>query len=65
MTPEDRAYEDRRREELFAIAAEMTALGLPGADPDDPYIALLLKTGLEATQTHEELVEWLARRKPK
>lgn len=65
MTPEDRAYEDRRREELFAIARQMTALGLPGADPDDPYIALLLKTGLEATETHEELVAWIANRSPR
>lgn len=66
MSPEVIAhFEFLRREQLFRIAREMTDLGLPGEDPDDPYIALLLKTGRAATQTHEELVEWLARRKPR
>lgn len=66
MSPEVIAHFERlRAEQLFAQARAMTALGLEGHDPADPYIALLLKTGRAATQSHDELVEWLARRKPR
>ena len=66
MTPEIIAHFERLRfEQLYRISKEMTALGLEGHDPDDPRIALLLKTGLEATTTHEELVEWIRPRKPR
>jgi len=52
-------YEALRREELFAVARQMTDLGLSGEDPDDPRIASLLAQGLEATTTQAELRAWL------
>lgn len=59
------AYEARRRRELETDAQAMTALGLPGANPEDPAIALLLETGAAATETYDDLVAWIAERKPR
>lgn len=42
-------YEDRRREELFAIARAMTSIGMPMADPDEPWVAKYLAKAIEAT----------------
>lgn len=42
-------YEDRRREELFAIARTMTAIGMGGADPDEPWVARYLEKAINAT----------------
>lgn len=42
-------YEDRRREELFAIARTMTAIAMPGADPDEPWVANYLAKAINAT----------------
>lgn len=42
-------YEARRREELFAIARTMTAIGMSGADPDEPWVANYLAKAINAT----------------
>ncbi len=41
-------YEDRRREELFAIARAMTSLNMAGADPDEPWVANYLTRAMNA-----------------
>ena len=66
LTPaEIAAFESYRAQQLFCIARQMSDLGLPGADPDEPAIRLLLETGAAATETYEELVAWIAERKPR
>lgn len=42
-------YEARRREELFAIARQMTAIGMAGADPFEPWVARYLERAINAT----------------
>lgn len=42
-------YEDRRREELFAIARSMTEIGMGGADPYEPWVANYLAKAMNAT----------------
>lgn len=42
-------YEDRRREELFAIARQMTAIEMKGADPFEPWVARYLERAINAT----------------
>lgn len=57
-------FESYRAQQLFCIARQMSDLGLPGEDPDDPRIRLLLETGAAATETYADLVAWIAARKP-
>lgn len=59
------AFESCRAQQLFCIARQMSGLGLPGSDPDDPAIRLLLETGAAKTETYDELVAWIAERKPR
>ena len=42
-------YEDRRREELFRIARQMTEIGMAGADPYEPWVANYLAKAVNAT----------------
>ena len=52
-------YEDRRREDLFAIARAMTSIGMPLADPDEPWVAKYLAKAIGATGgDHDALREY-------
>lgn len=41
----------------------MTALGLEGEDPDDPRVARLMDEAAAATDTVDEMVAWIAKRR--
>lgn len=55
--------EKAKAERLFAIARQMTALGLPGEDPDDPRVAALLEEAADASKTVDEMAAWIAKRR--
>lgn len=50
-------------ERLFTIARTMTALGLEGEDPDDPRVARMMDEAAAATDTVDEMVAWIAKRR--
>lgn len=54
------AYERMRADQLFAIARQMTELGLPGQDPDDERVSLFLERAAQETEDYDELVGWIA-----
>ncbi|MGQ2972048.1 MAG: hypothetical protein ACT6QM_05935 [Brevundimonas mediterranea] len=56
MTVFDPDYERARAEELFRTARAMTALGLPGEDPDDPKVANFLNYAINATDGDEAAI---------
>ena len=58
-------FDSYRAQQLFCIARQRSDLGLPGEDPDDPRIRLLLEAGAAKTETYDELVAWIAERKPR
>lgn len=49
MTTLDLEYERARAEELYAIARAMTSIGMPLADPDEPWVANYLTRAMNAT----------------
>ncbi|GEM_PF-3585269 len=50
-------------ERLFTIARTMTALGLEGEDPDDSRVARLMDEAAAATDSVDEMVAWIAKRR--
>lgn len=54
------AYERMRAEQLFAIARQMTELGLSGHDPEDERVEAFLEKGAKETETYDDLVGWIA-----
>ena len=53
------AYERMRADELFAIARQMTQLGLPGLDPDDERVSEFLERGARETDEVDDLIVWI------
>ena len=57
----DLHYEHQRAQELFAIARQMTLIGMAGEDPDDPKVKNFLDHALNRTDTEEELRSYCER----
>lgn len=55
--------EKAQADRLFTIARTMTVLGLEGEDPDDPRVARLMDEAASATDTVDEMVAWIAKRR--